>query len=169
MLLLLLHLLSDRRDSVHVLLLQRSSNPADPWSGHLALPGGMREKSDANLLATSIRETREECRLSLCEDELVKDLRPRYAGRYTGTPVLVQPFVFEISKSRELKLEEKEISRSWWFQKRMILDRSRHGKAPMSRDHEKQFPFIQVAEGARLWGFTYELLMDFWGNDRKSL
>ena len=57
-----------------VLLLQRSNNPADPWSGHLALPGGMREHSDPNLLATCIRETREECWLSLSEDDLVRDL-----------------------------------------------------------------------------------------------
>ena len=92
-----------------ILVLQRSRNPDDPWSGHLALPGGRREKQDQSLFHTCLRETREECCIELNENQLVSTLEPRLAGRYAGQPVLVQPFVFRIEAALPLKLEAKEI------------------------------------------------------------
>ncbi|MCA9764471.1 MAG: NUDIX domain-containing protein, partial [Gemmatimonadetes bacterium] len=43
-----------------LLLIRRADRLGDPWSGHLALPGGRQEPADASLLETAIRETAEE-------------------------------------------------------------------------------------------------------------
>src|SRR4051794_24108122 len=43
-----------------VLLARRAQHPGDPWSGHAALPGGRWEPGDDSLLATALREAREE-------------------------------------------------------------------------------------------------------------
>src|SRR5512138_157863 len=48
-----------------VLLIRRAERPGDPWSGHMALPGGRRESGDADLVATAIREAAEELGLAL--------------------------------------------------------------------------------------------------------
>ena len=39
-----------------ILLIRRADRLGDPWSGHMALPGGRREAEDPDLLATVIRE-----------------------------------------------------------------------------------------------------------------
>ena len=40
-----------------VLLMKRTERAGDPWSGHISLPGGRHDRTDADLLATAIRET----------------------------------------------------------------------------------------------------------------
>ncbi|HET6451474.1 MAG TPA: NUDIX domain-containing protein, partial [Spirochaetia bacterium] len=40
-----------------VLIIKRAERPGDPWSGHLALPGGHAEPGDPSLLAAALRVT----------------------------------------------------------------------------------------------------------------
>jgi 8-oxo-dGTP pyrophosphatase MutT (NUDIX family) len=42
-----------------ILLIRRSERAGDPWSGQMGLPGGRRDSSDRDLLATAVRETEE--------------------------------------------------------------------------------------------------------------
>src|SRR4051812_9489869 len=43
-----------------VLMIKRADAEGDPWSGHIALPGGRMEPGDRDLSDTAVRETREE-------------------------------------------------------------------------------------------------------------
>ena len=56
-----------RHGTAEALFIQRAARAGDRWGGHVALPGGMREASDADDCAVSIRETKEETGLSLEE------------------------------------------------------------------------------------------------------
>ena len=51
-----------------VLFIKRAARVGDRWTGHIALPGGKRELSDADDQATGIRETKEEVGLDLGAD-----------------------------------------------------------------------------------------------------
>ena len=44
------------RDQLEILLIKRALHDTDPWSGHVALPGGRRDDTDADLLETAVRE-----------------------------------------------------------------------------------------------------------------
>ena len=69
------------RISMDVLLIKRSTNERDPWSGHMALPGGRWEPGDAGLKQTAIRETLEETGVDLTQESLelgrLEDCRPK--------------------------------------------------------------------------------------------
>ena len=50
----------DQLSDASLLLIKRAESPNDPWSGHMAFPGGRLEKGDRNGLATAKREMYEE-------------------------------------------------------------------------------------------------------------
>lgn len=81
-------------DPDSILLIRRAERFGDPWSGHMALPGGRLDEADEDLLATAIRETREEVGLELRRESLLGQL-PDVAPRSRSlTAMLVRPFVF---------------------------------------------------------------------------
>ena len=89
-------LLTPASDDLDALFIRRAQKAGDPWSGHVALPGGRRDTGDADLFGTAVRETREETGVSLTPFDLLgeaDDITPR-------TPVLpniiIRPFVFAL-------------------------------------------------------------------------
>jgi 8-oxo-dGTP pyrophosphatase MutT (NUDIX family) len=80
--------------SPELLLIRRPEKAGDPWSGHIALPGGRREARDADLSATAVRETFEEVGIDLAAHGMVlgalDDLAPRNPAL---PPIIVRPFV----------------------------------------------------------------------------
>jgi 8-oxo-dGTP pyrophosphatase MutT (NUDIX family) len=85
-----------------ILLIKRAERAKDPWSGHMALPGGRREAGDENLLATALRETREEVGISLSPDSLAGTLDDVVPRTPVLPPIAVRPFVFLLPSRPEL-------------------------------------------------------------------
>jgi 8-oxo-dGTP pyrophosphatase MutT (NUDIX family) len=76
--------LRDADDGPEVLLIERARHPEDPWSGHMAFPGGRVDPADSDTRAAAERETLEEVGLPLAGAELLgrlDDLEGRNAGR----------------------------------------------------------------------------------------
>jgi 8-oxo-dGTP pyrophosphatase MutT (NUDIX family) len=74
-----------------LLMIKRSENPRDPWSGQMAFPGGHADSRDRTLLETAIRETLEEVGINIQEQELLgclRNVQPKNA------PMIVTPFLF---------------------------------------------------------------------------
>lgn len=59
------------REQLEILLIKRAERDTDPWSGHMALPGGRREPGDADLVTTAFRETEEETGVPLDRKSVV--------------------------------------------------------------------------------------------------
>src|SRR5688572_23556785 len=88
-------LLAPGVDELELLLIRRAERSDDPWSGHMALPGGREDPGDATLLATAVREVREEVGIELNRAMLLgelDDLRPSSAP----ARIVVRPFVFAL-------------------------------------------------------------------------
>ena len=99
---------------VELLLIKRSERADDPWSGHVALPGGRFDPSDATLQDTAIRETREETGIDLARDGLVlgmlDELRPRTP---TLPPIIVTPFVAIVKPDVAIETSD-EVAFAFW-------------------------------------------------------
>lgn len=145
-----------------VLFIERAEHPRDPWSGHVAFPGGRRDPTDASLLATVVRETREELGLELARAELVARLPDVPAPRTSATrpSLVVTPFVFALREPAALTPNEAEVADTLW----VPLDAFArgHGKGTFrftweGREHE--VPCFRLAPRERvLWGMTYRML-----------
>lgn len=79
-----------------VLMIRRAEHPQDPWSGHMAFPGGRMEKHDQYTMRTAIRETAEEIGLNLSLDDCLAPLSDVITRRHDKLrPMVVSPWVFQ--------------------------------------------------------------------------
>ena len=145
-----------------ILLIRRAERTGDPWSGHMAFPGGREAPSDDSLLATAVRETREELSLDLqSAGTLLGSLQqlPAIArGRSTG--MVIAPFVFELTREVALTYKLDEVSEALWAPLHPLM----HGslRSTIAYDLAGQsmtFPAHDV-EGRKVWGLTYRMLED---------
>lgn len=145
-----------------ILLIERSQNPLDPWSGHLAFPGGGREVSDLDLMETAIRECEEEIGVHLQRRNCCR-IRPHaVAGHYSGREVLVAPFVFELEQRPALKLNLEEVQSVLWLEEARFLDLRDHEKSNFHpKFPEMEFSYFSLSS-KKLWGFSYEQLIKYY-------
>jgi 8-oxo-dGTP pyrophosphatase MutT (NUDIX family) len=101
-------------DVVELLLIKRSERDDDPWSGHVALPGGRFDPTDATLQDTAIRETREETGIDLARDGvllgMLDELRPRTP---VLPPIIVTPFVAIVRADVAIETSD-EVAVAFW-------------------------------------------------------
>ena len=142
-----------------VLLIRRAEHPRDPWSGHMAFPGGREDPGDADLLATAVRETREEIALDLQRQaELIGPLPmlPAIArGKRTG--LTIAPFVFELAGEVELTLNH-EVAETVWAPLGPLAQGEYATTVPYTLGgQEIRLPAHDV-NGRIVWGLTYRML-----------
>ena len=97
-----------------ILLLRRATVVGDPWSGHIALPGGRAEPTDTTLEATARRETLEETGIDLRDSRCTAELAP-VTPQSAGAPAItIAPFVFRYDGPRAITMSG-EIVEAWWI------------------------------------------------------
>lgn len=142
-----------------IFFIERAVYDGDPWSGHIAFPGGREEPSDESLLATAIRETYEETRLDLNERAhllgVLNDLRPRT----TRLPaVVVRPFVFLVPEIGDPVLSS-EVADCFWVPLGVLLDRSVWHDTMVRVDVDVEINRIAFHHHGRvIWGMTEGIL-----------
>ena len=142
-----------------VLLIRRASREGDPWSGHMALPGGRQQTGDRDILHTAVRETREEVGLDLgAGAELVgrlDDLPAMARGRPAG--LIIASFVFELIGSAEL-VTNAEVEEALWAP----LTPLAHGSFDSNLPYEHEGKTLTLpawdVEGRIVWGLTHRIL-----------
>jgi len=143
---------------LEILFIQRASHDLDPWSGHIAFPGGKLEEGEMPCDA-ACRETLEEIGIDLMEGT--------YLGRLSdiigaNLPVQVSCCLFAVDKNKIRPELNEEVRKLFWVALSDLRDPERHASSPVAFD-DKSFnvPAIQlpVDNMPVLWGITYRLVM----------
>jgi len=150
------------RDPLEVLLIKRATSERDPWSGHMALPGGRSDQSDADALETARRETLEETAVdlrgigtSLGRLDDVQPSSPRLPK------LTISSFVFGVAADARASVASREVEQVFWAS----IDELR---APETRSSisiplpggPRAFPSFYLF-GEHVWGLTYRILEQF--------
>lgn len=150
-------------EEMELLLIKRARVGGDPWSGHMALPGGRRDPDDTSLLETAIREAREEVDVCLSGTGSVHLGRLDEVSPVTARlPSLsIHPFVFGVGGGTRAQRDEREVAAVHWVPISRLRKPDAVGAVEIHlRDETREFPCFQV-EGEVVWGLTYRILSQF--------
>ena len=153
-------IMREQPHDVEILFIERATDARDPWSGHLAFPGGKVEQGEQARQAAE-RETREEIGLAL-ESE-------RYLGRMSdivgaNLPVRVSCFAYATVSSALHPVVSPEVRDVFWVRLSDIRNPERHQMATVGfsgRSLEVPGIILPQADKPVLWGITYRLVMQF--------
>jgi len=136
-----------------VFFVKRVENPADPWSGQMALPGGKRDAKDQNLKQTVVRETLEETNINLLDS--CRFLGVMETQRSAPRPEMkILPFVVLLEYEPSIKLNE-ELEGFVWIS----LEELSQNKGTVKFSFG-EFPAYIVGNSV-IWGLTYRILEKF--------
>jgi 8-oxo-dGTP pyrophosphatase MutT (NUDIX family) len=106
-----------------LLMIKRAEVERDPWSGHIACPGGRMEPHDADLAATAIRETLEETGVDVVRDgRLIGQLDDLSPTTMALPPIVIRPFVAIVRDDVEIVPSE-EVALSFWVPLALLIAR----------------------------------------------
>ena len=149
----------DFRPEPHVLLMQRVEHERDPWSGHVSLPGGRSSSADRDLLATAIRETREEVDVDLATHaRLLGHLAPRRAvSRGQPQDLDVTPFIFLLERAvNPTPMEEAEAL--FWLPLEQACSGAFNHEYQFKRNDQLHRTAAWKFGDFIVWGMTYRIL-----------
>jgi 8-oxo-dGTP pyrophosphatase MutT (NUDIX family) len=149
-------------DPDSILLIRRADRTGDPWSGHMALPGGRREPEDPDLLATAIRETWEEVGIELDPNSLAGALEDVVPRTPTLPPIAVRPFVFTIAQRPAMTLNP-EVAHANWVPVDRLLRADTHHPVQVDIAGKRRLVPAYELENAIVWGMTERILTGFLG------
>ena len=147
---------------LEVLLIKRADSQRDPWSGHMALPGGRRDDDDGTLLATAIREAMEEVGLDLERQAWLLGRLGDIGPASSRLPrLVVTPFVFGIADEAKAYVASPEVAEVFWIQVSELRSPDVRSTVEIPvPGGPREFPCYRVA-GEVVWGLTYRMLDQF--------
>jgi 8-oxo-dGTP pyrophosphatase MutT (NUDIX family) len=160
-----------RNGGPELLFIERAHCEGDPWSGHMAFPGGRVDPGDRDPRRAAERETLEEVGLDLSAAERLGRLDDLHGHRAAGVPELViSAFVYHLPDPSHLVLNH-EVREAFWFPVTSLLDAERQVEYPVYQLNGLAYPGILVGEPERhvVWGLTYRFLQSFFGLMGRSL
>ena len=106
-----------------LLMIKRAEAEGDPWSGHIACPGGRMEPDDRDLAVTAVRETWEETGVDVARDgRLLGHLDDLYPRTPTLPPIVIRPYVALVRADVEI-VPSHEVAAAFWVPLSALAER----------------------------------------------
>mgnify|MGYP006195289737 CR=1 FL=1 len=142
-------------------MIKRAERENDPWSGHMALPGGRRSPDDADLLRTALRETHEEIGIDIGPAQVMGALDEVHPRSTRLPSIVVAPWVMVAPEGAELQPDPREVEIAIWVPVRALRDPAAVSELVLELgDFSRTFPSIVYGEYT-IWGLTHRILTQF--------
>jgi len=149
--------LVEREPGLTVLLTQRTAD-LPSHAGQVAFPGGRWQESDADQIATALRETQEE--VGLLPDRI--DVVGRLDTYLTGTGFAVTPIVGFVRPPFELQADPREVADIFEVPLAFFLDPAHHElRSAVWGGRERRF-YVMPYENRYIWGATAGMLKNLY-------
>jgi 8-oxo-dGTP pyrophosphatase MutT (NUDIX family) len=144
---------------LQVLLVKRVTREDDPWSGHMAFPGGRFVATDHGLLETVRREVKEEIGVDLKQLLILGTLDDLIAQT---APIIVTPFVILAENELKISLNPSEIDSFIWMPLSFFVDRKNVRPYRVYRlGQSVDLPSYRLPKDQIVWGMTLRIIEGF--------
>jgi 8-oxo-dGTP pyrophosphatase MutT (NUDIX family) len=145
-----------------LLMIKRAEYANDPWSGHVACPGGRMEPADRDLEQTAIRETWEETGVDVARDGVVlgtlDDLWPRTPRL---PPIMIRPFVAVVRADVAI-VPSPEVAAAFWVPLAALREGAAWAVRAVSVHNSGEWQVETFQHGDyTVWGLTERVLRNF--------
>ncbi len=156
-------ILREQPTGTEILMIKRAEREGDPWSGHMAFPGGRMEPADRHGLDVARRETHEEIGLELGEsDPCIARLSDIMAHPILlrRRPMVVTPYLFRLEREVEFT-PNYEVAEVIWVPLAFLLDRENRETMQWKRDKVPIPMPCYYYRGRCIWGLSLRMLDEF--------
>lgn len=164
-----------------ILFIKRAARSGDPWSGHIAFPGGKKQTSDTSTQHTAIRETHEEINLDLAANShyLGRSLDLITRRHNVVKPMIVTPYRFKLTSTNHFEasniIPNNEVAEALWVPLAFLKDKNNQStmrwspfitskKHPSYQTWLRSSATLQLPcyyfQGHCIWGLTYRMIID---------
>lgn len=146
-----------------LLFIKRAERIDDPWSGHIAFPGGkVDEEKNEDWLTAAYREVFEEIGVNLEESAsligALNDIKTQKHGKMY--PMVIRPFVFILEKDIMFSINT-EVDECFWIPLTHIVSKESHKHFEYSwQGNIVTLPCIYY-NNYKIWGITHLMISNF--------
>lgn len=148
-----------------LLMLKRAIKAGDPWSGHMAFPGGKQESAQEATLDTAIRETFEETAIPLSQTHCIGRLSDLTTRTHNNRGLMtISPWIFHMPAHQKIQLNH-ESQHAIWLPLDVFTPEQRQ---------QFQWPLLRIAgqaltinlpcfrhHQAKIWGLSLIMIDEF--------
>jgi 8-oxo-dGTP pyrophosphatase MutT (NUDIX family) len=155
-------ILKESGQDYSLLFIKRPENERDPFSGHMAFPGGRMESDDKSKLETAIRETYEEVGININSSGRIlgsiDDVNP---NNPRARNYIVTPYLSVLNEEVVITPDANEVERVVWVPMRHLSDDKNAQVRMRERGGRLVEDYAYNYEQYIIWGMTGRILHQF--------
>lgn len=155
-------ILKQMENGYSLLFIKRPESERDPFSGHMAFPGGRMERDDINKLDTAIRETYEEVGIDIRKSgQVLGNLDDVNPNNPRARNYIVTPYLSILKEEVTIVPDLHEVEKTVWVPMHHLVDDTNAQIRIREREGRKVEDYAYNYDRYLIWGMTGRILHQF--------
>ncbi|HML96399.1 MAG TPA: CoA pyrophosphatase [Thermodesulfobacteriota bacterium] len=155
-------ILKETEEEFSMLFIKRPEAEWDPFSGHMAFPGGRMSDGDESKLETAMRETREEIGVDLgVHGRILGELDDVNPNNPKARGYIVTPYLSFLTREVPLELDRREVEEAVWVPMEHLRDKRNFKVRPREREGRLVEDYAYNYGPYLIWGMTGRIVHSF--------